>query len=67
MQHEKDDAFTGAKLSGYALIHSNLNYIIDSKTTIHLKVENFLDQKYHLADTAGTYGRTISLGMNLLF
>ena len=63
----RDDAFTGAKLSGYALIHSNLNYIIDSKTTIHLKVENFLDQKYHLADTAGTYGRTISLGMNLLF
>ena len=63
----RDDAFTGAKLSGYTLIHSNLNYIIDSKTTIHLKVENFLDQKYHLADTAGTYGRTISLGMNLLF
>ena len=63
----RDDAFTGAKLSGYALIHSNLTYVIDSKTTIHLKVENFLDQKYHLADTAGTYGRTISLGMNLLF
>ena len=63
----RDDAFTGAKLSGYALIHSNLNYVIDSKTTIHLKVENFLDQKYHLADTAGTYGRTISLGINLLF
>ena len=34
---------------------------------IHLKVENFLDQKYHLADTAGTYGRTISLGINLSF
>ena len=63
----RDDAFTGAKLSGYALIHSNLTYVIDSKTTIHLKVENFLDQKYHLADTAGTYGRTISLGINLLF
>ena len=63
----RDDAFTGAKLSGYALIHSNLTYVIDSKTTIHLKVENFLDQKYHLADTAGTYGRTISLGINLSF
>ena len=48
-------------------LNSNLNYNIDSKTTIHLKVENFLDQKYHLADTAGTYGRTISLGINLSF
>ena len=63
----RDDAFTGGHLSGYALIHSNLNYTIDSETNVYVKIENLLDQKYHLSDTAGTYGRTLSMGMSLNF
>ena len=49
------------------LIHSNLNYIIGSETNVYVKIENLLDQKYHLSDTAGTYGRTLSMGMSLNF
>ena len=63
----RDDAFAGAHLSGYTLIHSNLNYEITSQTNTYVKIENLLDQKYHLSVTAGTYGRTISMGINLNF
>ena len=63
----RDDAFTGGHLSGYALIHSNLNYNLNKKIDLFLKIENLLDQSYHLSDTAGTYGRTISIGFNISY
>ena len=59
----RDDAFTGGHISGYALLNSNLNYKIAENKYIMLKIENILDQKYSLADTAGSYGRTLSLGL----
>ncbi|MBF87252.1 MAG: hypothetical protein CMJ14_04540 [Pelagibacterales bacterium] len=61
----RDDAFTGGHISGYALMHSNLNYQIAETKSLKLKMENILDQKYSLADTAGSYGRTLSLGISI--
>ena len=63
----RDGAFTGGHIAGYALLHSNINYSLDSKTKIQFKIENMLDQKYSESDTAGTYGRTLSLGVKLTF
>jgi len=63
----RDDAFTGGHIAGYALAHSNLNYTLDNNTRIQFKVENMLDQKYSESDTAGSYGRTLSLGLKLTF
>ena len=63
----RDDAFTGGRISGYALVHSIFNYNIYKDKFIKLKIENILDQKYSLADTAGSYGRTISIGLNIKY
>ena len=48
-------------------IYNKIYYTIDSETNVYVKIENLLDQKYHLSDTAGTYGRTLSMGMSLNF
>ncbi len=61
----RDDAFTGGYISGYSLLHSNLNYKISEDKIFKLKIENVLDQQYSLADTAGSYGRTISIGFKI--
>ena len=63
----RDGAFEGGHIAGYALLHSNINYTIDLNTKLQLKIENILDQNYAESDTAGTYGRTLSLGMKLTF
>ena len=63
----RDGAFTGGHIAGYALGHSNLTYILDNNTRIQFKIENILDQKYSEADTAGSYGRTLSLALKLTF
>ena len=63
----RDGAFAGGHIAGYALFHSNINYTIDLNTKLQLKIENILDQNYSESDTAGTYGRTLSLGMKLTF
>ena len=34
---------------------------------IYLKIENILDQQYSLSDTAGSYGRTVSLGLKFSY
>jgi outer membrane cobalamin receptor len=34
---------------------------------VQFKIENILDQNYSEADTAGTYGRTLSVGLKLTF
>ena len=46
-------------------MHLNLNYQIAETKSLKLKMENILDQKYSLADTAGSYGRTLSLGISI--
>ena len=61
----RDDAFAGGHISGYALLHSNLNYKISEDKIIKIKIENILNQEYSLADTAGSYGRTISIGFKM--
>ena len=61
----RDDAFTGGHISGYALLHTNLNYKISPKKIFKINIENILDQKYSLSDTAGTYGRTFSIGLKI--
>ena len=43
------------------------NYKISKDKLIKLKIENILDQKYSLADTAGSYGRTINIGLNIKY
>ena len=63
----RDGAFAGGHIAGYALFHSNINYTIDVNTKVQFKIENILDQNYSEADTAGTYGRTFSLGVKLTF
>ena len=63
----RDGAFSGGHIAGYVLMHGNINYSFDSNSRIQLKVENMLDQNYSGADTAGSYGRTLSLGMKLNF
>jgi vitamin B12 transporter len=63
----RDGAFSGGHISGYALIHSNINYNLNSNSKIQFKIENLLDQNYSEADTAGSYGRTVSLGIKFNF
>ena len=63
----RDGAFSGGHIAGYVLVHGNINYALDPNSKLQLKVENLLDQNYSGADTAGSYGRTISLGMKLNF
>ena len=63
----RDGAFSGGHIAGYALMHSNLNYNLNKNSKIQFKIENMLDQNYSEADTAGSYGRTISLGIKLNF
>lgn len=63
----RDGAFTGGHIAGYALFHSNVNYTVDVNTKVQFKIENVLDQNYSEADTAGTYGRTLSLSLKLTF
>jgi len=63
----RDGAFEGGHIAGYALFHSNINYSIDLDTKLQFKIENILDQNYSESDTAGTYGRTFSLGVKLTF
>ena len=63
----RDGAFAGGHIAGYALFHSNINYTVDVNTKVQLKIENVLDQNYSEADTAGTYGRTLSLSLKLTF
>lgn len=63
----RDGAFSGGHIAGYALMHSNLNYNLNSKSKLHFKIDNLLDQKYSEADTAGSYGRTLSLGIKINF
>tara|TARA_B100000700_G_C15011517_1_gene841194 strand:- start:77 stop:1945 length:1869 start_codon:yes stop_codon:yes gene_type:complete len=63
----RDGAFSGGHIAGYILVHGNMNYALDPNSKLQLKVENLLDQNYSGADTAGSYGRTISLGMKLNF
>jgi outer membrane cobalamin receptor len=63
----RDGAFAGGHIAGYALFHSNVNYTVDVNTKVQFKIENILDQNYSEADTAGTYGRTLSVGLKLTF
>ena len=63
----RDGAFAGGQIAGYALFHSNINYTVDVNTKVQFKIENVLDQNYSEADTAGTYGRTLSLSLKLTF
>ena len=63
----RDGAFAGGHIAGYALFHSNVNYTVDVNTKVQFKIENVLDQNYSEADTAGTYGRTLSLSLKLTF
>jgi vitamin B12 transporter len=63
----RDGAFEGGHIAGYALFHSNINYTVDVNTKVQFKIENVLDQNYSEADTAGTYGRTLSIGLKLTF
>ena len=63
----RDGAFAGGHIAGYALFHSNINYTVDVNTKVQFKIENVLDQNYSEADTAGTYGRTLSLSLKLTF
>jgi vitamin B12 transporter len=63
----RDGAFAGGHIAGYALFHSNINYTFDVNTKVQFKIENVLDQNYSEADTAGTYGRTLSLSLKLTF
>ena len=63
----RDGAFAGGHIAGYALLHSNINYTIDVNTKVQFKIENILNQNYSEADTAGTYGRTLSLSLKLTF
>ena len=63
----RDGAFTGGHIAGYALFHSNINYSINVNTKVQFKIENILNQNYSEADTAGTYGRTLSLSLKLTF
>ena len=63
----RDGAFAGGHIAGYALFHSNVNYTVDVNTKVQFKIENILDQNYSEADTAGTYGRTLSLSLKLTF
>ncbi|MDB9972248.1 TonB-dependent receptor, partial [Alphaproteobacteria bacterium] len=63
----RDGAFAGGHIAGYALFHSNINYTVDVNTKVQFKIENILDQNYSEADTAGTYGRTLSLSLKLTF
>ena len=63
----RDGAFSGGHIAGYALMHSNINYNLNKNSTIQFKIENILDQNYSEADTAGSYGRTVSLGIKLSF
>jgi len=63
----RDGAFSGGHIAGYTLIHSNLSYNLSDNSKIQIKIDNLLDQKYSKADTAGSYGRTLSLGVKLNF
>ena len=63
----RDGAFSGGHIAGYALMHSNINYNLNKNSIIQFKIENILDQNYSEADTAGSYGRTVSLGIKLSF
>ena len=63
----RDDAFTGGYVSGYMLLHSNSIYKLNKFNEIYLKIENILDQQYSLSDTAGSYGRTVSLGLKFIY
>ena len=63
----RDGAFAGGHIAGYALFHSNINYSINVNTKVQFKIENILNQNYSEADTAGTYGRTLSLSLKLTF
>jgi len=63
----RDDAFTGGHVSGYMLLHSNSIYKLNKFNEIYLKIENILDQQYSLSDTAGSYGRTVSLGLKFIY
>jgi len=63
----RDGAFAGGHIAGYVLVHSNINLKLDKTSKIYFKIENMLDQNYSEADTAGSYGRTLSLGIKLNF
>ena len=58
-----DDAANTKKLAGYTLWNVFASRSLGRDVTLLARVDNLLDKKYQLADTYGTAGRTLYVGL----